>query len=220
MTYNVGNGLARPARLTQALKHMRADIIGLQELTPLQAEAIRRDLAQLYPYQVLHGLGIPGKGLLSRFPIQHSSLVELHPKRPDLVAGLSVAGRNLRLIVAHPPPPRLHRTGIVPTDHTCRQVRHLVNLAADGEPALLMGDFNMRDSHAMYHTLTGAGLSDAFRTLGKRGYTFPLRRGPIPLRPVLRLDYIWHTPHLRALDAFIGPDGGSDHLPVLAQMTW
>jgi hypothetical protein len=33
-----------------------------------------------------------------------------------------------------------------------------------------------------------------------------------------RLDYIWHSSKLVALDAMVGPAGGSDHLPVLARL--
>jgi vancomycin resistance protein VanJ len=34
--------------------------------------------------------------------------------------------------------------------------------------------------------------------------------------PLQRLDYIWHTNRLAALNALVGTDGGSDHLPLLA----
>ena len=37
--------------------------------------------------------------------------------------------------------------------------------------------------------------------------------------PMLRLDYIWHDDHFRALNAEKGPSGlGSDHLPVVADL--
>src|SRR5689334_6982267 len=107
MTYNVGNGLARPERLAQVLAASKADIIGLQELTIAQEDALRTELWRVYPYQVLHGAGIPGKGLLSRYPVTCSEKLELFPHRPDLLATLEVGGRELKLIVAHPPPPRL-----------------------------------------------------------------------------------------------------------------
>jgi vancomycin resistance protein VanJ len=35
---------------------------------------------------------------------------------------------------------------------------------------------------------------------------------------VARVDYIWHTPDLVALEAWVGADAGSDHLPVLARL--
>ena len=38
--------------------------------------------------------------------------------------------------------------------------------------------------------------------------------------PLLRLDYIWHTPDLRASQAWLGDPFGSDHRPVVAILRW
>jgi endonuclease/exonuclease/phosphatase (EEP) superfamily protein YafD len=35
-----------------------------------------------------------------------------------------------------------------------------------------------------------------------------------------RIDYIWYTGDFRAARAWVGPDAGSDHLPVLAKLVW
>ncbi len=221
MSYNVGNGLARPDRLADALGRCGADIIGLQELTVTQAEAIAARLRDCYPYQSLHGAGIPGKGILSRYPIRISMLLEVYPNRPDLLALLDVGHTELQIIVAHPPPPRPHVRGIRHTPAARRQFDKFVELVEAGQPTILLGDFNMRDSHEEYGLLIRAGLQDAFRGANQHHLlTYPLRRGRFPLRPVFRLDYIWHTPNLRVTHARVGEDAGSDHLPVLADMSW
>lgn len=226
MSYNVGNGLARPDRLADALGRCGADIIGLQELTVSQAEVLSDLLADDYPHQALHGLGIPGKGILSRYPIRIPMLMEVHPHRPDLLALLDVYERELQLIVAHPPPPRPSYRGIrrAPVRHTAaarRQFDRFVELTESGHTTILLGDFNMRDSHEEYGLLVDAGLQDAFRGVNQHHLlTYPLRRGRVPLRPVFRLDYIWHSANLRVMGARVGEDAGSDHLPVLADMHW
>ncbi|MEJ7839864.1 MAG: hypothetical protein WKF81_13710 [Thermomicrobiales bacterium] len=80
-----------------------------------------------------------------------------------------------------------------------------------------------------YRWLTSLGLIDSYRLVGSgAGRTFPqrlcLNRSVnnrltwIRLRPLARLDYIWHTPELRSIEAWIGEDAGSDHLPVLARL--
>lgn len=38
--------------------------------------------------------------------------------------------------------------------------------------------------------------------------------------PAQRLDYIWYTDELQAVDAVVGQDGGSDHLPAVARLLW
>ena len=40
----------------------------------------------------------------------------------------------------------------------------------------------------------------------------------VPHATGLRVDYIWHTAHFRALASWIGGNAGSDHLPVLAEL--
>jgi endonuclease/exonuclease/phosphatase (EEP) superfamily protein YafD len=221
MTYNVGNGLASPKRLARGLRGTRADIIGLVEVTVSQAAALRHDLPDEYPHQVHQGDGIAGKALISRYPIVTSLPLELHPGRPDLVATVDAGGRRLRIVVAHPPPPRLHRSGVRFTDETRGQLAELLKIVTTGEPTILLGDFNMLDRHDHHSRLVAAGFVDSFREAGDgNGFTYPRRYGKLPLPPVLRIDYVWHSSHLRALDARVGDDAGSDHLPVVVDLAW
>src|SRR5918911_1376236 len=84
MTYNSGNGLARPDRLVALLHASGADVVGLQEVSAAQAAAMRRDLRDVFPYQALHPAGFAGKGLLSRYPLLAEERLDLYPARPDL----------------------------------------------------------------------------------------------------------------------------------------
>jgi endonuclease/exonuclease/phosphatase family metal-dependent hydrolase len=221
MTFNVGNGLAAPARLARALRESGADVVGLVEVTQSQADALRGDVAERYQYSIHHGDGIPGKALLSRFPIRRSTPLELHPDRPDLLAEIELAGHRLRALVAHPPPPRLHRTGYHFTSATRAQFAEILKIAATGEPTIVLGDFNMLDDHEHHAQLVAAGFADAFRNAGGGpGFTYPRRHGRFPLVPFFRLDYVWHSAHLRAIRAWVGDDAGSDHLPVHAELVW
>jgi endonuclease/exonuclease/phosphatase (EEP) superfamily protein YafD len=62
----------------------------------------------------------------------------------------------------------------------------------------------------------GKGLSDSFAQVGwGLGHTFQGEEWKFPLQ---RLDYIWHTNRLTAIDAYVGADGGSDHLPLLVDL--
>ena len=142
MTYNVGAGLAGPRRLVEVLRQSGADIIGLQELAPDQGAAIAAMLCDDYPHQALHATGIPGKGLISRFPVLETELLELHPGRPDLQAIVAAPGGNLTVIVAHPPPPRIGRNRIRQSALTDQQISGIAAVATRGHPAVLLTDFN------------------------------------------------------------------------------
>jgi endonuclease/exonuclease/phosphatase family metal-dependent hydrolase len=229
MTYNVGNGMAGPERLVASLRAAGADLVGLQELAGPQAGAIRTALGREYPHQVLHPTGFSGKGLLSRYPIVDREQLHLYPARPDLHAQVEALGRRLTVVVAHPPPPHVGWRGLIFDAPAMAQIAALARLAASHPPAILIGDFNMTARHAVHALLRRGGLTDAFGAVGRgRGATLPKRMGHLTrvklrpgwpaLVPVARVDYIWHTPDLVALDCWVGEDAGSDHLPVLAQL--
>jgi vancomycin resistance protein VanJ len=222
MTHNAGNGLANPLDLVSVLKNSQADLIGLQEITTKQASAIEKSLEDLYPYQILFGAGIPGKGLLSKFPILEYRQLHLYPDRPDLLAVIQVHDSELTVIVAHPPPPRVHSNGIYMNTRTQRQLDALLHLATQhNNPVLLMGDFNMTALSDLHARIRSQGLVDAFQVSGQGlGLTLPMRWKKIPLLPMARVDYIWHSTHFTSLESWIGDHTGSDHLPVLAKIKW
>jgi vancomycin resistance protein VanJ len=229
MTYNIGNGIARPERLAALLRGTTPDLVALQEVAPGQAAGLQRELAAIYPDQVVYATGFSGKAVFSRHAIVSEERLDFYPARPDLKVVVRVDDLPLTLVVVHPPPPHLRRRGLVFDPAAIDQLRSAASLAAASAPAVLLGDFNMTARHAAYAFFQRAGLRDAFgdvgrghgRTLPTRlGYTRPLRR-PLPwlrLVPVARVDYIWHTRELRAEAAWVGPDAGSDHLPVLARL--
>ncbi|HEY7032381.1 MAG TPA: endonuclease/exonuclease/phosphatase family protein [Thermomicrobiales bacterium] len=228
MTYNLGNGLAEPDRLVSGLRASTADLIGLQELESSQAEAIAGNLGDLFPHQILHPAGFAGKGLLSRYAIIEQEQLHFSPDRPDLRVVIDLDGLPLTVIVAHPRPPQVRLTGVAFDPVTTDQIEMLAEIAVASGPAVVVGDFNMTVRHARYADWTSAGLIDAFRAIRRGGATLPVRVGRsvrmkdrllgFPLRPVVRVDYIWHTAHLAAQAAWVGDDAGSDHLPVLARL--
>src|SRR5689334_10723855 len=162
MTYNVGAGLAPPQRLVELLRRSGADFIGLQELAPEQGAAIASQLGQIYRHQTLHPSGIPGKGLLSRFPIHETELLDLHPGRPDLQATIDTPEGDVTVIVAHPPPPRFGRNRLVHTTLANEQIARIAAMATRGYPAVLLTDFNRVGWQAGYRQLRESGLIDAF----------------------------------------------------------
>jgi endonuclease/exonuclease/phosphatase family metal-dependent hydrolase len=229
LTYNVGNGLAGPSRLADLLARAATDVIGLQELSRSQAEVLAAELASLYPFQVLAPTGFSGKGVLSRFPILSSEELHLYPGRPDLRIMAELGGTRLQVLVAHPPPPRLTGARLAFDGLAAAQLATLAELALEHSPSVLLGDFNMTPRNPVYARFVAAGLVDAFAAAGAgRGWTLPRRVGNaarfqyglhrVPLRPVARVDYIWCTPGVQPEAAWVGDDGGSDHLPVGARL--
>ncbi len=223
MTYNLLINATDPDALVEMLRDSGADIVALQEVSPSRADLLERELADTYPHRVLYDLGISGVGLLSRHPILEHEMFYLQAQaHPYLRATLDVEGASLTVIVAHPPPPgRVGRTiRIYPG--VPLGIASVSEMAASGGPTLLLGDFNMTDQNDVYRIIRRAGLRDAFREAGwGLGLTYPrrlLRYESFPL--LMRIDYIFYTGDFEATRAWVGPDAGADHLPVLAELVW
>jgi endonuclease/exonuclease/phosphatase (EEP) superfamily protein YafD len=43
-------------------------------------------------------------------------------------------------------------------------------------------------------------------------------KASVPLPPVIRIDYIWASPHFATLDSSVWPGLGSDHRPVISDL--
>jgi len=224
MTMNSGSGLADPDSLAAALRDSGADLIGLQELSPEQADRLETDLAGDYPYQVLYPLGFGGRGLISRYPITGHYL--FYPKKeyfPYLIATVDIDGTPLTVIVYHIKPAVFLVQGLKtrlsaewPLD------KALIGTAQSLAPTVILGDFNTVDQSDKYRQLRQAGLIDAFREAGRGfGLTFPARADgwrSLPDLPLLRIDYIWVTGDIDVSRAWVGDRTGSDHLPVQAEL--
>ncbi len=74
----------------------------------------------------------------------------------------------------------------------------------------------MTDQHPVYADIA-THLTDAFVARGQgMGFTFsPFNKADLPL---WRIDYIFYSPELTAVDVTVGDFAGSDHKPVIATL--
>ncbi len=204
-----------------------ADLIFLQELTPYQATALADNLQDVYPYRALFEDDMADNGLLSKYPILEYDLLTPYQHLPFYTRFVvEVEGRRLTLINVHSAPPA-HPNFDNLTFHlrNLNTLQVVADAAAGGEALIVAGDLNATDQSADYALLRGAGLEDAFRMAGWGfGSSWPRYRsieykGLAP-PPLIRIDYIFISPHFAAERVWVGGETGSDHLPVLADLLW
>jgi endonuclease/exonuclease/phosphatase (EEP) superfamily protein YafD len=99
----------------------------------------------------------------------------------------------------------------------------IAHLRSEGGTRILVGDFNMTPT-SRAHAVLGAELQDAFLEAGwGLGHTYPTSLRSVgfglPI-PLVRIDYIFHSDDLVARRTWVGPNGGSDHLPVAADLAF
>ena len=222
MQVNLFNNQFEADKMIPVLRNSGADIIAAEEFSAGPAAIIKQELSDVYPYQVQFGDYIPGIGLLSKYPITSAETLIFSENQflPHILATLDVDGYPLRVIVAHPPPPRVDREGIFPVyqPYGSYDIKRLMELIDPDVPTLMPGDFNITDQSDDYRVIHDAGLRDAFREAGWGfGVTWPVG---FAIPPLVRIDYIWMTQHFEASAAWVGEKNASDHFPVYADLVW
>lgn len=234
MTFNVEYRNRDHPSTAAVITAVGADVVAMQEVTPEAASYLEWALGARYPYRTFRSASrASGCGVLSRFPLRdveafHLSGVGHWAQRMTVDA----PDGPLTLFNVHPIVPRFRRSAprwplLVPikldTARRRAEIRRLIRLV-EGEagPLLVVGDFNMTEYSHDYR-LMRMRLSDAYVGAGQGlGLTFPSPMSfptnlPSPW-PVVRIDYVWHSPELRPIWARVDRGGGSDHRPVVVRL--
>lgn len=225
MTMNVWWRNLDHAAQVAAIRAASPDLIGFQEFTDQHHAALAQELAPDYPYQYYRPHPyITSVALFSRYPIESAEPVELPPLDFALHAVVNVEGRRLHVLVAHLSAnnmlnfPREQFVDLVQERYAFRAdetARLAERLGALSEPALLLCDCNLADTSQAYGNLAQAA-TDSFAEAGW-GFGHSLSIEALDF-PIQRIDYVWHTAGLVALEAAVGQPTGSDHLPVWAEL--
>src|SRR6266566_105530 len=81
----------------------------VQELSPRNAAWLEHSLEEAYPYRVLRGEYISGKGLLTRYPLVAWEHFALASGRPNIAARVAIEEQEVTVYVTHPPPLTIRR---------------------------------------------------------------------------------------------------------------
>lgn len=168
------------------------------------------DLTSTYP----HVIGRPRAGhfgiaLFSKHPFASADIEHIGPKGlPSIVARVDLGDRELTLIGTHPRPPTSPNGARARNAHLAAIAERVRPLEP---PVLLLGDLNVTPFSPYFHRLLDeSGLRDSSPGHGYQP-TWPTY-APGFLIPI---DHCLYSPGIRIADRRIGPDIGSDHLPLI-----
>jgi len=175
---------------------------------------------------------------LSAFSLRENGTVPLPNGRSRLqVLGCRVAvpQGDLAFCTVHPQSPRysiqrlLSRKTVLRPSQSTQMAAEIESRWQDsaelsqwlrrcGEPQIIAGDLNLPPDSAIYRAFW-ADYWNAFSSAGLGfGYT---ERPRVPvLRFGIRIDHILSGPDWRPCRCWVGPDVGSDHLPIIADLVW
>jgi endonuclease/exonuclease/phosphatase (EEP) superfamily protein YafD len=210
LTTNVYSGNPTPENVLKYIERMQPDIVVALEVTPAWEERLSV-LDEEFPYQLVQSRpGNFGIALYSRLPLISSRFAPLSEQNSAIVTQIEVDGSPVTIIAAHPYPPGGSRN----TRARNVQLVELARLAAGAEgPLILAGDLNTTPFSPAYQQLLADGnLSDPRIGTGIKP-TWPAGRRilRIPIDHCLGRD-------VSHIELGVGPDIGSDHLPVCADV--
>jgi endonuclease/exonuclease/phosphatase family metal-dependent hydrolase len=225
MTFNIhsaydSQGVQDPEAIARVIESSQSDIIALQEvsrgwLLDGSTDLVAWLAGRLGMQVVFRGTADPvwGNALLTRLPIVESGSGSLPLAGTRLPRGYLWATldagmpKPLTIIATH-----LHH---VETEHGPRlaQVPVLLDLWAGRPFSILLGDLNSEPDYEEMRLISDASFVDSWAEAGQgRGLTWPA------VDPFERIDWIWHTPDLRAVGAVLTETLVSDHLPLLVRL--
>jgi endonuclease/exonuclease/phosphatase (EEP) superfamily protein YafD len=239
LTHNVWGNNHDLRRMEDWIRQSNADLVLLQEISPAYAADSLPNLLDIYPYQFSQpdSSRWGGNITLSRFPIVSREYIDLQTPNtpyPQRIV-IDVNGQKLTIYNVHLAFPRgrvrlpsvatnFYLTVFFGFDDKIRnkQIDGLLQqLEKEPYPYIVGGDFNTSDQSATYGKLAQR-LRDSFRERGiGMGGSWPVStaRGlPAFIPPIIRIDYLWHSDGLRAVEAYQGAPTGSDHLPLFATL--
>jgi endonuclease/exonuclease/phosphatase (EEP) superfamily protein YafD len=220
MTYNIRFKNPDLDAALAVIKAHNPDVLALHEYTETIAKQFDQDLSERYPFHQVE----PGRGLYSRFPIKSYEFTKIGQGEQRVL--LDIDGWPVTIYSMHPAPPDTHVVNVpglamqfpIGLPDSSEQRRQMETILAQVKqiegPLMLIGDLNVTDQNPAYAELSSF-LQDAHMQRGTgMGFTYsPFSRYPLPFS---RIDYVFYSPELTAVDIEVGEFGGSDHKPVMA----
>lgn len=211
LTFNIGAVMPDNAKIEAMLRAQDADLVLLLEVEPPVTDMVAR-LRDIYPYESNCVESLSCRlVLLSKRPLRAARTVERRDKAPPYIdAHLELDGKIVQFYGVHMARPFAR-------DWHRDEIDWVINRAnATSSPLIVAGDFNATPwSWSLTRLQLQTGL-ERHRTLGAN-WPVRLRSLPVPF-PQLLIDHILTRGDLRTVDAAIGPDLGSDHLPFILQL--
>jgi len=226
LTCNVEEKVFRPSSLAAVIAEEEPDVVALQE--------VREGTRFIWP-PAWHVVERDEFILASRWPIAERQRVA-RPGRPDFAAiryTVQSPDREIQIFNLHLSTPRpgleavLSRKTLIDPSGAGQMEAVLRRRAAECAqtsdwiarfpgPKIVVGDFNMPSDSTLFRRCWSSSLTDAFSAVGWGfGFTKISEKGGWSYGA--RIDHVLFSTPWHCVRCWVGPDIGSDHLPLLAE---
>jgi len=212
VSFNVGAGRADPTEILDWVQDSPADLVFLLESTEEWIAAMPTNgtgysVGNEIPDDRAYGISVLGR---SATDVEQLRLGET---RDPVVRVMATIGEQAVVVYAvHPRPPDSPATAEA-RDSLFAELSILV--AAEAMPVIVIGDFNATPWSSTFRQFEGdTGLINSQRGYGLSA-TWPTSL-PFTLVP---LDHMMHSDSLTTITRVVGPDLGSDHMPLTVEVS-
>ena len=212
--WNVQSANQNRAESIEWILKMSPDLIALGEITPEWEESLSK-IKETYPFDHIESRqGNFGIALYSRLPLFNPEILYRNGSDnsvPTLQVELNIEGKLVTVIATHPLPP----VGSAATSERNAQLQWLSRrIQGHNDATILFGDLNATPwNHAFKSFLETSGLENLPTGLFT---TWPTSFVPLKIP----LDYCLVSKDIWVRSKELGPSLGSDHLPVIVDLTW
>ncbi|VAX42083.1 hypothetical protein MNBD_PLANCTO02-1744 [hydrothermal vent metagenome] len=214
ISLNVYSGNSQYQKVIDSIHHEDPDLFFLFEFTPRWEKQLQI-LEKKYPYSFNNAQqGNFGTACFSKRPFEEAALKELSKNNQSLFVEIEYEGRTVCLVGAHPYPPGGSSFSKVRN----QQMRQLENhLAEKLIPTIVVGDLNNTPWSSHFQDfLSNTNLIDSRFGFGNQA-TWP-SYSPSLLR--IPIDHCLLSREFVVTNRQVGPQIGSDHLPVIISVVW
>jgi vancomycin resistance protein VanJ len=222
LTCNLHGTRTNAQALRSAIESQKPDIVALQEWSSA--------FDATFPRETWHTCRVGELLLASRYPIDDILPIDDRDfVQPGAAARFSVHTPNgvVQVVNLHLASPHnqfddvLQRSAsggdAVESNSRCRRSQSMAigrYVHGLGAATIVTGDFNTPDDSVIFRE-SWSGLSDAFQTAGWGfGYTYYAHKTSV------RIDHLLAAGGLRCGGCWVGPEVGSPHRPVIADLEW
>lgn len=209
---NVNSGNLNHAALLELVQKEQPDVVVVIEVNEVWQAALA-PLLREYPHSGSRPQGGNfGIAFFSRLPVESIEFHEFGGSGlPSVVARVRVEDQTATLIGTHTVPPMTARWSNIRNAH----LKGIAESVRDTRgPIAVMGDLNTTSwSPHFADMLQASGLRDSRRGFGIQ----PSWTGNVPLMAI-PIDHVLVSPDIAVRNRRIGPDIGSDHLPVIIDL--
>lgn len=209
--FNVHSANRSYAEVESFIRRSDAHVVVLVEVTD---DWLRRlDLRRFYPHAVEdpHDANF-GIALYSKFPFREARVLRLGEANvSSLGVEVDRPEGSFHVVATHPFPPTTPARAHLRNDQLEAIAAHVRGLSG---PVVLLGDLNTTPwSPHFRRLLETSGLQDSSRGHG----VLPTWPALLPWILRIPLDHCLHSPGISVRRREVGPDLGSDHLPLLVE---